>query len=483
MLKLKNYTIFFAIILLFSTFAPTLTGYAAFSVPFELYSEGVYMVNLDTDIVVMSKNPDKKLYPASTAKIMTCLVALENVKDFGAKVECPYECFNEFSWLYEPFDPNFVDASTAEIQPLQENVTYTDCLYALMLASGCEAGNIIAYNVADGDMKKFVKMMNETADKIGCTNTNFTNSHGLFEENNYTTARDLYLITKYAIDNYPGFMKICNTYEYEMPPNEKYPDGYTITHTCAMMRETSDNYYAAAKGIKTGSIYDYYLKRNGEWSEEPLDGFCSLVTSAEKNGYNYLLVTLQSPYTDSEGNGGTHYRDHKKLYDWAFDEFEYSKIIGANELVMQVDVSMGLEADKVGIVTTEDFFTLMPKSLDRSSIQQIKPTVEPFIAPVAKGLPVGELELRLNGETLTKIPLVTENEVILDVVEEYKEKATNILTSPHFITCVIVLVLLIITYAVAHNIHKKKKRKAAEMERRRKIQMAPRNNRGNNRRR
>ncbi|MCM1165280.1 MAG: D-alanyl-D-alanine carboxypeptidase [Lachnospiraceae bacterium] len=440
------------------------------------------MVNLDTDIVVMEKNPDKRLYPASTAKIMTALVALENVRDFNAKVECPYVCFDEFSWSYEPYDPNFVGASTADIQPLQENVTYYDCLYALMLASGCEAGNIIAYNVGNGDIKKFISMMNETADKIGCTGTHFTNAHGLFEENNYTTARDMYLITRYAMDNYPGFMKICETYEYEMPANELYPDGYTITHTCAMMRENSEYYYEGTHGIKTGSIYAYNLKKNGEWSDD-IPGFCSLVTSAERNGYRYLLVTLQSPYEHEEYEGRTHYVDHMKLYDWAFDEFAFTQIIKKNQMVMQADVAKGLEADKVSIVTTEDYYTLLPKSLDPSTIQQIKPTVEPFVAPVDKDVKVGELELRLNGETLTKIPLVTESRVELDVIEDYKEKLVNILKSPQFITSVIVLVLLIIVYVVARTLHKKKKRKAAEMERRRKIRMAPKNNgKGNDKR-
>lgn len=477
MLKRKIFTIFFAIFLLFSTFDLSLTGYAAFSPSFEVYSEGVYMVNLDTDTVVMSKNPDKKLYPASTAKIMTCLVALENVRDFNAKVECPYECFDEFSWNYEPFDPNFVDASTADIQPLQENVTYNDCLYALMLASGCEAGNILAYNVGNGSREKFIKMMNDTAEKIGCENTHFTNAHGLFEENNYTTARDMYLITRYAMDKYPGFMRICGTYEYQMPPNDLYPEGYTITHTNAMMRETHDYYDPNVKGIKTGSIYEYQLKKNGEWGDV-IPGFCSLVTSAEKNGYRYLLVTMQSPYENAEGERGLHYSDHKKLYEWAFDEFEYMKIIDKGEFVTEVDVLKGLEANKVRIVTTDDFYMLLPKDLNKTAVQQ-EPRkdpeiVLPFVAPVEKELYFGELELKFNDETVATIPLVTENEVVLDVIEDYKEKLTDILKSPQFITSVIVLALLIVTYAVARTVRRKKKRKAAEMERRRKIQMSPR---------
>lgn len=473
MFKLKNFTIFFAIFLLFSTFAPRLTGYAAFNPGFDVYSKGVYMVNIDRDTVVMSKNADEKLYPASTAKIMTCLVALENIKDFKATVECPYECFNEFYGE----NPNFYGVSTAGIEPLQKNITYNDCLYGLMLASGCEAANILAYNIGDGDMKAFIKMMNDTAKKIGCKNTNFTNAHGLFEEDNYTTAHDLYLITRYAMDHYPGFMRICSTYEYIMPPNSENPNGYPITHTNLMMRKTSELYYEGVSGIKTGSIPNYNIKVDGKWDwDNEIPGFCSLVTSAEKDGETYLIVTLEAPFRNSEGETGSHYSDHKKLYDWAFNEFEYAKIIGKNQQIMQVDVEKGLETDKVGIVTTEDYFMLLPKSIDKSSIQQVKPSIEPFTAPVEKGKSVGVLELKLNGETLTSIPLVTENNVELDIIEDYKEKLVNILTSPQFITSMIVLVILIIAFVTARTISKRKKEKAAELQRRRKIQMAPRSN-------
>lgn len=484
MLNRKIFTIFCAIFLLISSYNITLTGFAAFSPSFDLYSEGIYMVNLDTDIVIVSKNADKKMYPASTTKIMTCLVALENIKDFSAYVECPYVCFNEFNT-----NPNNEGVSNAEIEPLQNNLTYMDCLYALMLPSACEAANIVAYNVGGESIDNFIAMMNKTAEKVGCKNTHFANAHGLFDEDNYTTAYDLYLITKYAVENYPGFMKICNTYEYEMPANEKFPAGYSITHTNELLRSSSEYYCEGVKGIKTGSLDRYYYKKNGEWDYESFDyGSRALVTAAERNGYNYLTVTLGAPYFNKDGTMPERilsFVDHINLYQWAFDEFEYSQVIGKNQQVMQADVEKGLNVDKVGIITTEDFFTLMPRSLDKSSILQIKPVLEPMTAPVEKGTPVGVLELKLNGETLTAIPLVTENEVLLDNIEDYKEKLVKILKSPQFIASAVVLAALIVTYAVARTVHKRKKRKAAEMQRRRKIQMAPRGGKtnGNNRRR
>ena len=477
MKRAKFFTIFFTILLVFSAFGTNITSYAAFSPTFDLNSEGIYMVNLDTDIVVASKNPDKRLYPASTTKIMTCLVALENVKNFSEKVECSYECYNEFSWAAEYYNPNFVGASNAAIEPMQSNITYQDCMYALMLRSGCEAANIIAYNVCDGSIPKFIDLMNETAAKIGCQNTHFSNAHGLFDENNYTTAYDMYLITRYAIEKYPGFMRYCSAYEYDMPANEDNPNGYTIYSTNDMMATDSEYYLSGVSGIKTGSISEYNVKKNGVWDEEnPMDGFCSLVTMCEKEGYRYLLVTLQAPYYNVEGERAvTHFEDHKKLYDWAYNEFERKQIIGENEQVMQVDVLMGKDTDKIGVVTTEAFSTLIPKSLDSTAIQQITPTLEPFTAPIKKGEPVGELTLKLNGETLTTIPLVIEDDVTLDSLAKYQDRVKTVMGSPGVIASIVIFVLMLIAFIVSRKISRSMLERSADMQRRRKIQMAPQN--------
>lgn len=500
MRKVKILTIFCAIFLLFFTSATSLTGYAAFSPPVDIMSEGVYMVNLDTDIVVVSKNADKKIFPADTTDIMTCLVALENVKDFDAIVSVPYDCTNEF----HTGNPNYSGVTNAGIEALQSNLTYWDCMQAMMMRSACEAANIIAYNVG-GSLEHFVEMMNETAAKIGCKNTRFVNAHGCYAENHYTTAYDMYLITRYAIDNYPGFMKICNTYQYVMPPNKANPEsvelegrrGYLITHDNAMMNaKDSTYYYEGISGIKTGGVSKLFPKKDGKWdTKDFLYGSRSLVTVAERNGYKYLLITLGAPYYDEMGNTPERiysYDDHINLYDWAFSELEYKQIIGKNQQVMQAAVENGENADKVGIVTTEDYFTLIPKSLDSTAIQTITPTVGTMTAPVTKGTEVGELELKLNGETLAKIPLVTESDIPLDAVASYRERLVNILKSPIVIILLCIVAALIIAIIALRIIVKSKNKKRAELQKRRKIQMAPRpgtqtrrppNNRPGNRRR
>lgn len=480
MRKRKIFTIFLTIILQISLFSTSFTAFAAFSPSFDIHSEGVYMVNLDTGIEIVSKNIDKKLVPASTVKIMTALVCLENVNNLDETVECPYVCFDEF-W---EGNPNFYGASEAAIEPLQSNLTYTDCLYALMLASACEAANILAYNVGKGSIPNFVNMMNETAKKIGCKNTNFTNPHGLYDENQYTSAYDLYLITKYALEKYPEFEKICSTYEYDMPANENNPDGYTKTQTNSLMRTASEFYCEGVKGIKTGSIDYYYHKKNGEWDKEnPEKGSRALVSMAERNGYTYLVVTLGAPFFNEEGEDSYwNFSDHYNLYEWAFSEFEYAQVIGKNEQIMRVEVLKGQDADSVGVVTTKEYYTLMPKSLDKSAIQQIKPTLEPMTAPVSRGTVVGNLELRLNGETLTEIPLAIETDIALDFGEELQEKLMSIFTAPWFIAGVCVFAALLVALVVMINIEKKKRKRARERSRSN-IKMAPRYNDKNNKRR
>ena len=146
----------------------------SFNPDFEVYSEAALLINLDTGEVIYEKNADKQLVPASLTKIMTAVLLIEKYEDNIAELSTTYvsggaACFDE---LY------MTGCSNADIR-LGEKVSYKDLLYALMLRSACEAANIIAYNVA-GSLEAFAEMMNIKAEELGCEDTHFTNSHGLF---------------------------------------------------------------------------------------------------------------------------------------------------------------------------------------------------------------------------------------------------------------------------------------------------------------
>jgi len=285
-----------------------------------LNSRAVYVYDLNNDVCVYKQNEDERLPPASILKIMTCLLTLEKVPDLSQKVLVPKSVFDEFT-DDDPYS-NTYNAADAGIQPGQTNLTYTDVLYAMMLASGCEASSILAYNVGDGDMDAFFDEMNKKASAIGCKNTHFTNAHGLYDSNNLTSAYDMFVITKYAIDNYPLFSEICSKTVYVMPANSKYPNGYKIKTANKLMRDDEDNphYLPYVSGVKSGSINEYF-DENGE----RFDGFNTLVSIAEKDGAKYMVVTLGSPYYDySDGEGKRaylNYDDHFALYLWLFGAY------------------------------------------------------------------------------------------------------------------------------------------------------------------
>jgi len=278
----------------------------------QLHSRSAYMYDMNANEYVYKINENEKLPPASILKIMTCLLVLEKVPDLEQIIEVPQTAFDEFT----NGDPNTDNAADAGICPGQTNLTYTDALHAMMLASGCEASNILAYNAGGGDMSRFISDMNKKAKTIGCKNTNITNAHGLYNPDNYTTAYDMFLITKYAYDNYPVFAEICAKEEYIMPANMKYPDGYKIlTANAFLRRKDNPRYFEYATGVKSGSINEYY---DGEGAY--YDGFTTLVTIAEKDGAKFMIVTLGAPYYDDEHKRAAfNYDDHTKLYKWAFE--------------------------------------------------------------------------------------------------------------------------------------------------------------------
>ena len=158
-------------------------------------------------------------------------------------------------------------------------------LHGLMIRSGNDASLVLADYVCNGDINQFVEMMNQKAQELGCQDTHFTNPHGLHDENHYTTARDLYLITKYAM-TLPNFMEISSKVSYVLPATNKQ-ETRRITTTNHLINQNAEGnyYYMYAKGIKTGA--------------HDQAGYC-LVSTAIRNGYSYMCVALGAPSVDEK---------------------------------------------------------------------------------------------------------------------------------------------------------------------------------------
>lgn len=405
------------------------------------------MVNLDTMEVVFKKNADKQLVPASLTKIMTAILLLEEYKDNIAALSTTYvsgtsECYDE---LY------LTGCSTADIQ-IGESVSYKDLLYALMLRSACEAANIIAYNLG-GSLSGFASMMNDKAAALGCKNTHFTNAHGLFWENHYTTAEDLAIITEYAM-SLPMFMEISSAVSYEMEATSFHTEPRPIAHTNYMMSKTNggEYYYEYVRGIKTGTLDEA--------------GRC-LVTTASKDGYSYLLVTLNAPQTDENGNDVYYnFIDHKNLYEWAFDNFEYTDIILGTEEKAEVPVEYGEEKDFVIVKPADTYSRIWNKRIPLSSIHEIITLDKNVVAPIKAGDKLGTMELQYGGETLTVMDLVSTESLERSKTAEMITVAKSFIGSPDFYSAakwslgffLIYTVLIIVLKIVFHNQNKKRSR-------------------------
>jgi D-alanyl-D-alanine carboxypeptidase (penicillin-binding protein 5/6) len=438
-------------------FTLTVTANAAvlFTPSFPIMSEAAVLVNLDKDVTIYEKNPTKKMYPASLTKIVTAMVVLDNVSDIeNTTFEAPLAVFDE---LY------LTGASTVGYSR-GEVATVKDLMYSMLMLSACESAGILAYNIGDGDSHKFIQMMNEKAAQIGCTGTNFVNSHGLYDDNQYTNAHDMSLIGQYAYKNYPKLIEIACTRQYEMKATNYQEEGWkTITHTNKMLDPASDYYYQYVRGMKTGTLDE--------------SGRC-LMTLGAKDGNNYLLVTLGAPQKDADGETiQPQYEDHKLLYDWAFNTFIYEKILSREKEISELKVRFGQSSDYVLLVPAEEYSMLWPNTLDKSALKEDISTAG-FVddtgeiqAPVKKGQVLGTYTLSLSGNELITTDLVAKNDVTLSQTAFMTDKASKFPQSGYFKLAItagsaLTAVYIIIFIAVAI---KRSKSKKTPMFRNRKI--------------
>ncbi len=443
-MKRKFAALFIVFVLAFTAFPASVSAEVDPVTGFTVNSQAAYLVNNETGMVIYQKNAQTPMYPASLVKIMTAILAIENCSDLeGTVVTAPYWVFDE---LYGQ------NASNADIRPGEE-VRMIDLLYALMLRSACEGAGIIAGHIGNGDQAAFVRMMNDKAKELGCTNTNFVNPHGLHNDNQYTTAEDMYKITKYAM-SLPIFAQISTSNRYTMPATNKHSEERVISHTCAMMDPNRGGawYYEYIRAIKTGSTNE--SGRN-------------LVTCAEKDAYSYTLVTMGAPMYYEDGSpisDNLTYVDAKALYEWAFNNWAVRTVVKTSSVKGQVKVNMVEDKDVVNIFPSQDVERLMRKDIDLSSLQELKDYVEEIDAPVVAGQVLGTLEIKLADETIAKVDLVAGESLERSDWLFFLRRLKNFFTSTAFkltVAGIILLAGLYIAYMVTYNKKRRKKRRKA----------------------
>lgn len=418
-------------------------------------AKAVVLVDTSTGNILYSKAPDEKVYPASTTKIMTALLAVEAIeKGKVALTDSVTAGSDIMSGLSE-------DGSTAGIVP-GETMTLESLLYCTLLSSANEACNIIAQYIG-GDIPTFVGMMNARAKELGCTGTNFTNTHGLPDNNHYTTASDLAKIALEAY-NHPLFMEICNTVTKTIPATN-ISDERSISNTNGLINNNSElypgYYYEYAKGMKTGHT--------------EAAGYC-LVSSATKDGVSMLCVVMDGIAIEKvEKVEYTNFTDSVAVYNWAFENFSYRDIIETTDMVKDVSVKMGKDADYVTVRPETAVKALMPNDEDISSFDQ-QVTIysekdgKTLAAPVEAGAVLGEISISRDGVVYGTSKLVACSSVDVSYSQLIRIKIGKTLTNPAVIIFLLLVLGLLGTYIfLVVRYRRSKKKYMKELKARRKV--------------
>ena len=402
--------------------APTLTANAAL------------LVDMDSDVVYFSRHAEETAYPASLTKIMTVLLAVEAIErgDVSLKdeVTAQSDCL---AGLDE-------ESSTASIVP-GEVMTLENYLYCAMVSSANEACNVIG-SYLSGSISAFVELMNERAEQLGCTGTHYVNTHGMPDDNHYTTAMDLYRITAEAMQH-ELFATLCNTVTRTVPATNKH-DTRELQNTNGLINSDSPVY--------PGYFYDYaFGVKTGHTSAA---GYC-LVSTAQKDGIRLLCVVLGSD-AKTRANGTTEFcsfTDTLALYNWLYGNFSRRDIVSDTELICDVPVELGSDADSVTVRAQNSIAAVLPNSDDlaaytRSVVIYSERDGTALRAPVAAGDVLGEITVEKDGVVYGSAPLVAAVEVELSHGAFLRSGLRAFFGHPVVIAILLVIALVIAAYIV-----------------------------------
>jgi D-alanyl-D-alanine carboxypeptidase (penicillin-binding protein 5/6) len=413
----------------------------SYDIDFETQTEALELINLDTDTVVYSKNGNQKMYPASTTKIMTYIIAVEQIQDLeGTVITVKEEVLDELLGT---------ESSLAGVYE-GEKLTALQLLNLMMVPSGNDAAAVLADYVSNGNEADFVALMNEKAEALGCTGTHFANSHGLHDPDHYTTAHDLYLITKYAM-TLPYFTEITSQTSYTLPATNKSSEERTVVTTNRMLQSgNTEYYYQYAQGIKTGHTDEA--------------GYC-LVSSAIYNGNSYLCVALGAPALTEDGDDVDTRQDmidSANLYRWAFTTLELKSIAEKGNPVSEIPLKYVWGKETILLSPEENVTAVLPENVSPSSLLVDVDVPESISAPLHAGDIIGTATYSYAGQVLATVNVIVTEDVARNEVLRVMDVIWSIVSSPWFLICAalaLLLIILYITVAVRYNKKKKEERK------------------------
>ncbi|MEF9968870.1 MAG: serine hydrolase, partial [Ruthenibacterium sp.] len=404
---------------------------------------------------VFEKSAHERRSIASLTKLMTALLFIEAVPDLDGTV-----IKAETSLYVEPIT-NY-DSSTADIRP-KEEVTARSVLYGMLLPSGNEAAQIAAYHVSGGNLANFYAMMNARAAQLGCTDTAFTNAHGLLgmEDGNYSSAADLALIAQACWQN-EVFREVATTTSYEMPATNLHSAPYTIQSSVKSQVSGTPVYRSYIRGMKTGSTMS--AGRN-------------FVSSAiNDKGETFIGVVLGCPYDQLQDGYAMSFVDTNAIYDWIFANFSVQPTLDMASPLTEVPVKLSSDVDVLKLYPAQDLKTILPNTGGGTLLQQEFNVPETLVAPIKKGDVIGSVTVKLSGEVIGTVDLISAQDVQRNQLLYVFSKVGAFFKSTYFrVLLVLTGIYLVGYFALWLAIQQEKRKRHAAMRRKRMEEIERRN--------
>lgn len=333
----------------------------------------------DTGEIIWEKNADEKMEPASMTKLMTALLAVENLKP-----DQEVEVTGEAAAMPE----------TKIYLQTGEKITVEELLYGLLLESGNDAAIALAIATA-GSVEDFAAMMNERAKEIGCTNTNFVNPSGLADENHYFTARDMVMIAKEALSN-ETVRKIAGTAEHTIPATNAYEER-NLENTNYFLKGVDKE--VNGKKIKVDKYDGVFGGKTGYVGEDK----AALVTGLSADGLEIYSLVMGSSL---EGR----YSDVKELMDYGKANVSKYTVFEKGDEFGKVKL-LGGAVNKVKAVAADNGYINLPEGVSASLVTTECVYTDSLFAPVKKGQKIGVVEVYIAGELKKTVELVAAEDI------------------------------------------------------------------------
>lgn len=330
-----------------------------------LVSQAAILMDYKTGKILYCKNENEKMYPASTTKIVTAILTLENC-NLDEVVTVSYDSVMSIPDGY----------SSASLQ-IGEQLTVEQLLQLLLIHSANDAANTLAEYVG-GSVESFVSMMNTKVHELGLSHTHFTNSYGLHDDNHYTTAQDLAIIMKYCMRN-EDFRRIAGSASCVLSATNKYGTR-RYTSTNELIIPNNSNYYPYLTAGKTG-----YTSQAGD----------CLVSCSYKDNLELICVVLGGKTVNGVS---TRFSETKTLYHYGYDNYSKKTLLNSNDMVTQIEVSNGTkETRNLDLLANNSIDALLENTVSLDSIPFEISLKENIKAPIEQGDNLGTISYTIDG--------------------------------------------------------------------------------------